>query len=151
MWWRLTAASAVPFLAARFAPYAAIALIALALYGKGRWDGDSAALERWHATEIKAEALRQASAMKMQRKAAETVVQYVTRTKVIHDEIEKLVPVVTPQDDARCVVPPDFAGMWLRVSRAGQAGAAAGANATADKDRSTGSEAGRQSNGIERH
>lgn len=150
MWWRLTAASAVPFLAARFAPYAAIALIALALYGKGRWDGDSAALERWHATEIKAEALRQASAMKMQRKAAETVVQYVTRTKVIHDEIEKLVPVVTPQDDARCVVPDSLERVWNCHNRA-SSGAACGADAAADPASVAHAQAVRQTHPVIRH
>jgi hypothetical protein len=67
----------------------------------------------------------------MARKGDSETVRYITNTKVIRHEIEKLVPVVTPADDARCVLPPDFAGMWNRINAATDPAAADSAD-TAD-------------------
>lgn len=106
------------FLASRFAPYVAILVVAVALYAKGWWDGHASAMEAWQATQATADRVSLEATLGMARKGSEETVRYVTRTKVVHDEIEKLVPVVTPADDARCVLPADFAGMWNRVNAA---------------------------------
>jgi len=107
------------------------------------WKGHSSAMATWEATQAKADKLALQATLDMERKGAQETVRYVTQTRVIHDHIQSEPPVVTREDDSRCVLPADFAGVWNRLNAA-TADAPADSHAGPDSAVVTRAEAGRR-------
>ena len=127
-------------------PYRLAALVlALTLsHGWAWYKGHSQANASRDAAEAVAERVRMAATIRNVHKAEAATVQYITRTRTIHDEIKSLPPVVTPEDDRRCDLPADFVGMWNATNRATAGGAAAaGAHAATDAPFGAGAGPGR--------
>ncbi len=116
----------------RLAPYGAIVLVALALFGYGYARGHAAATAHWEAVDAKRERVALEATQRMERRGAEEVVRYVTKTKVIHEQIHAPPLAVTLDDDKRCALPPGFDRVWNATNRASTAGTAGGADAAAD-------------------
>ena len=116
----------------RLAPYAAILVVAVALFGYGYARGHASATDAWAAADAERERVTLEATQRMERRGAEEVVRYVTKTKVIHEQIHAPPLAVTLDDDKRCALPPGFDRVWNATNRASTAGAAGGADAAAD-------------------
>lgn len=126
-------------------PYRLAALVlALTLsHGWAWYKGHSQANASRDAAEAVAERVRMESTMRNVRKAEAATVQYITRTRTIHDAIRSLPPVVTPEDDSRCTVPPEFGRMWNDTNKAASGAAPAGADASTEAPFGSGAGPGR--------
>ena len=111
---------------------AALAAVIVAAFLTGWLKGHGSAMRDWETAQAKQDQMVLRATLTMERKSAEEVVKYVTRTKVIHDAIQALPVTVTPEDDKRCALPTGFDRVWNATNRASAAGTASDANAAPD-------------------
>ena len=98
-----------------------------------RWDADNARIAAENGKEVE----------RVEKIVNKETVRYVTRTQAIPARIEAVARVVTPADDAACVLPPGFVSMWNRVNAAstpppGAGGVHAAADPTVGDDAGAG-------------
>jgi hypothetical protein len=122
---------------------AALAAVVLAAFATGWLKGHGRAMRAWEAAQAEQERIALRAALTMERRGAEEVVRYVTRTKEIHVAIQAVPAAVTPQDDARCALPPGFDRVWNAVNRASAPDAAGALDAPADAPVQPGADAHR--------
>lgn len=122
-----------PALVAFLLRWGVVLAVGASLLGYGYYRGHAAAMADWRATEARAERVALDAAANMERRGAIESVRYVQKVKVIHDQIETIKSVTTTADDARCVLPAEFARVWNAHNAASSAPAEPGADAATDQ------------------
>lgn len=98
--------------------WAAIGALVLACAGFCFLKGVQFERGRWDAATAKAEAKNLEEVQRLAKVGEREVVKYITKTKVIHDQIASVPLAVTAKDDADCSIPADFSRLWNSANRA---------------------------------